>query len=308
MNSPAPALIILNPAAGSVDDADALEAGLAEEVDGSIQRTREAGDARRLAREAAAAGRLLVVAAGGDGTVREVVQGLVDASDGPDSAPVLAVLPLGTGNDLARCLEIPLEVNGALPIVTASPEAARTRPLDLMEVALDGRTVSAVNAVVVGNGGRLGQVLDPETKARWGPLSYLRSAGQVAFELEPLTMELGMDGASPRKIETLNVVIANGRYAGGGVPIAPGADPCDGRLEVVRIQPAPLPRLLTLLPAILREEDPDAEIYRQGPAASVVIRTAEGALPVSVDGEVAETRTLGVDILPGRLRVRVPGG
>lgn len=297
-------ILILNPLAGSVDDADELEAMLATELDCPVVRTREGGDARRLAREAAGAGRPMVVAGGGDGTVAEVVQGLLDAE--PSGGPTLAIIPLGTGNDLARCLEIPLEVEPALAVARAGGPGI-TRPLDVMRVVVDGDPVLAINAVIMGNGGRLGEILDPEMKDRWGPLSYLRSAGQVAFELQPVPVEVTWDAGEPVREEILNLVVANGRYAGGGIPIAPHSDPADGRLDVVQVRPAPLPRLLALLPTLLREEDPDAEIYGHRTATSVRVRSVDGAIPVSIDGEYRKAAELAVTVLPHRLQVRVPG-
>lgn len=307
MNAGPRALLILNPVAGSVDDADALEERLARELDCRVERTRQAGDALKLARSAAVDERPVVMAAGGDGTVAEVIQGLVDGSDEDGVSPSLIILPLGTGNDLARCLEIPLELEPALALA-AEDEAGVPRSLDVMEVALDGESFLAVNAVVIGNGGRLGDLLDPEMKARWGPLSYLRSAGEVAFDLAPAPVTLELDGGTPQAGEILNLVVANGRYAGGGISIAPGADPSDGRLEVVEVLPAPLPDLLALLPTLLREQDPDADIYRHRSASSVRVRTRDGELiPVSVDGENREAREIDVTIRPARLQVRVPG-
>jgi diacylglycerol kinase (ATP) len=298
--------VILNPVAGSVDDREALEDRLGRAFDGRVRCTGGPGDAGRFAREAAEAGIPLVVAAGGDGAVREVVQGLVDGSEDAGSAPSLAILPLGTGNDLARCLRIPTELEDALEVAVPSRGGGELRDMDLMEVVVDDRSTLAVNAVILGNGGRLGRILDAEMKDRWGPLSYLRSAGEIAFELEPLAVEVRLDGEPPRRREILNLVVANGLYAGGGIPIAPGSDPSDGRLEVATVLPAPLPRLLGLLPTLLRHELPEADIYRQEAASSIAVRSESGPVPLSVDGEVDEARAVEVTIHPHRLRVRVP--
>lgn len=299
-------LVILNPAAGSVDDREAVEERLRGEFGGPVRCTEGPGDARRLAREAAGAGIPLVVAAGGDGAVGEVVQGLIDASDDAESAPALAILPLGTGNDLARCLQIPTVLDDALEVAVPSRDGAELRGMDLMKVVVDDHSTLATNAVILGNGGRLGRILDAEMKDRWGPLSYLRSAGEVAFQLEPLTVELRLDGGPPRRREILNLVLANGLYAGGGIPIAPGADPSDGRLEIAAVLPAPLPRLLGLVPTLLRHEVPEADIYRQEQALTIAVQSEGGPFPVSVDGEPDEARAVEATILPQRLGVRVP--
>ena len=242
-----------------------------------------------------------ILVAGGDGTVHEVVEGLLDAE--PDEMPVLTILPLGTGNDLARSLEVPREWTEALDL-RGGP--GTVRELDLMEMELDGHREVAVNAVVVGNGGRVGEVLDDREKARWGPLSYLRSAMEVAFELEPVEVRLALDDGKPETMAILNVVVANGRYAGGGVPIAPRADPHDGRLEVVTVLDTPLRQVLGMLPTLLREEDPEHPSYRHRTAGRVAVETVgDRPLPVSVDGENVHARSVSVTLTSLRIPVRV---
>lgn len=319
-----PVLFILNPTSGPADrDPDILPRAR-EIADWEVRVTEGAGDAERWAGEAVAEGRTRVVVGGGDGTVHEVVRGLVaagsESGDGDDVAPPaalpeLAILPLGTGNDLARGLGIPLDVEAAWTLAGTpsgtDPDGARVSRMDVVELTLDDRELVAVNAVVVGSGGRLGQILDEEMKARWGPLSYLRSAAEVAFELEPATVELAMDDEAPRTLEILNLVLANGSNAAAGVPIAPGASPLDGDLEVVLVSPAELPRLLALLPALLRGQDPDADVYEHRKAARVRVRSGDGgtespALPVSIDGESHEARTLEARIRAGALPVVLP--
>lgn len=304
-------ILILNPRAGAVSDeamVDQVASAVQERLPMRVMRTRSPEDARIFGRTAGLDGAMEVLVAGGDGTVSEVVHGLWELqSTGGESGPAvptISILPLGIGNDLARCLGIPLEWEAALALVG---EGGWVRRLDMLEVVMDGTRDVAVNAVVVGTGGRVSRVLDEADRERWGPLSYLRSAAEVMLHPEPSAMELSWDGSQPETLRVLNVVAANGRYAARGVPIAPRADPGDGRMELVVIQEVRMTDLLTMLPAILREEDADHEAYihRQVRRARIT-SLEEKPLPVSVDGESRTAEEIVVTILPGVLPVRVP--
>ena len=162
--------LIHNPASGSAAQAD-LVRGWALSLE-HVRRleTEGPGHARDLARAAADRGDRLVVA-GGDGTVHEVVNGMLE-SERRDS--VLALLPLGTGNDLARGLGIPLDVEAALPIASRGAGL----PLDVLRATLDGAVRHAVNALTGGFSGRAAEA-GAQAKERWGPLAYARGAVEV---------------------------------------------------------------------------------------------------------------------------------
>ena len=296
-------VLIVNPAAGGAPEADEVLAAIRRKGgDVALHVTAAAGDARRFAREAVRSGAAELWVAGGDGTIHEAVLGLRDAGD--HRSTVLHPVPLGTGNDLARSLDIPLNWEEAIEALSGP---ARTLELDVMEVEVDGDALVAVNAVIAGNGGRIGEVLDAEGKAWWGPLSYLRGAVEVALELEPVPVSIRIDDGPARHERILNVVAANGRYAGHGVPIAPGARPDDGQLELVTMGEATLPQVLAMMPALLREEDPEHEAYRHERVRVVDIEAdGEAPIPVSVDGENSEARRLRVALSDTGLSVRVP--
>ena len=305
--APSPStVLILNPAAGGAPDADEVLAAVREWGGDVVLRvTRESGDACEFAREAAESGAECLWVAGGDGTLHEVVLGLRDAD--LERLPTVHPIPLGTGNDLVRSLGVPQAWNDAVEALGSLD--ARTVELDVMEVDVDGESLVAINAVIAGNGGRIGEVLDSDGKAWWGPLAYLRSAVEVAFELDAVPVVLRVDDGPERRERILNVVAANGRYAAHGIPIAPGALTDDGELELVTMGDATLPQVLAMMQALLREEDPEHEAYRHERARSVSIEAdGEDALPVSVDGENTTARTLRVTLGTRRIPVRIPAG
>lgn len=309
------AVLVVNPAAGRGADPEAVAAAVRGLLPARLLVTQRPGDARRFGRAAADAGARRVVVAGGDGTVHDVVAGLRDAVDDPalraggeepagGPLPELGILPTGTGNDLARCLGIPLDWEAALGLLRGEHPVRR---LDLMEVTRNGGNETAVNAVVMGSGGRVGEILDPEEKERWGPLSYLRSAAEVILQLEPVALILAVDGEPPRTLEAINVVVANGRYAARGIPVAPGADPSDGLLDLVVIRDAGLREVLGMVPPLLHESDPDHPAYHHRRIRTVRLSAlGDGEVPVSLDGETHRARDITIRVLPSRLPVRVP--
>ncbi|MDP9458667.1 MAG: hypothetical protein M3Q60_23500 [Actinomycetota bacterium] len=182
--------------------------------------TRGPGDAREAAREWR---RGLLVVAGGDGTVNEAVQGLGSAGF-PDGV-TLALLPTGTGNDLARTLAVPTDPEEAVETMRAgrvrSLDAARVRSEEVGERFF-------VNVAVGGVGAKVSEAADDERlKDRWGRLTYSRAFFEVARGFDAPKLKLTVDGEE-RRIQAVNVAVGNCRYAGGGWPAAPRANPEDG--------------------------------------------------------------------------------
>lgn len=297
-------LLVINPVAGRGAEPSEIVRAVraASGGDVEIEVTAEPGDARRFGRRGAKSGVGEVWVAGGDGTLHEVVQGLLEET--ADEPPQLVPLPLGTGNDLVRSLGVPLDWDEAVQTLGAS---RHTVEIDLMEVTLDGERQLGLNVVIAGNGGRVGEVLDHDGKSWWGPLAYLRSAAEIATALEPLEVLLSADTAPSKPRRVLNVIVANGRYAGHGIPVAPGARPDDGVLELVTVEEAALTEVFGMLPSLLDESEPRHEAWQQQTVTSANLE-AVGAdpIPVSVDGENHSARKVTVALHGSRLPVRVP--
>lgn len=264
-----------------------------------IRRTDGASDARRWAREAAREGVDLVVAGGGDGTVHEVANGILDH---PDASTSLGVLPLGTGNDLARGLRIPLNLGKAFEVL----EGGSVRPMDVIRVQLDGGAEEILlNALTGGFSGQAHEALDQEVKEVWGPLSYLRSGVEMWGERRTYAVELEVDGETLSET-VLNFMVCNGPFAGGGIAAAAGADLFDGFFDVVLIRDADARDLSTLAAGILsgKPVEHGSLVRREARGARVV---AGASVPVSLDGEAIEASRMTFELLPGRLPVVVPG-
>jgi diacylglycerol kinase (ATP) len=289
--------VILNPTAGGGEEGEEIRAWAERRPRVRVRETSAAGDGRRWARDAAREGVDLVVAAGGDGTVHEVADGLMEVEG---SGPALGVVPLGTGNDLVRSLAVPQDVEEALELL----DRGRRRPMDVVRLeGVGGEPRFFLNALNGGFSGDVHDALGPELKERWGPLSYLRSGLETWGERAPYELELEVDGEVSRH-EALNLVVANGGYAGHGIPVAPGADPFDGHLDVLVILDAPALELSGLAARMLTGEPVEHDLLVRWRARSVRIQAAR-PLPVSVDGEPDELSDASMEVRPGALPVVV---
>ncbi len=242
------------------------------------------GDAESLAAELAAEVDVLMVF-GGDGTVHEVANGLP-----VPAGPVIALLPGGTGNDLARAIGIPPD-----PVAAATELAgARPRSLDL----LDCGPRRAANGVNAGFAAAATEVLSPRVKRLLGPVAYL--AGAVRAGVNPPTWpaRVEVDGRVVEG-EALAVVVGNGGSFGGGRWLIPEADVGDGLLDVL-VVPADTSKA-ELARHLARDNRLPGDLPRlRGPSATVVTD-----MPCRLDGEPAPTPG-SVTVIPAAWQVLAP--
>lgn len=287
---------------------------LSDEPATEVRETSGPGDAADLARSARREGVPEVVVAGGDGTLHEVINGLAPfGAEAPGEegrggrragpVPALGLLPLGTGNDAARSLGVPLDLAEA----RAALEDGARRTVDLGRVR--GRADGYfVNSAVAGVGGRVERILSPRLKRWLGPLSY-RVAAVASFRDLPrhrVTVEWN-GGEGSILTEAYSVIVANGRQAGAGIPVAPGARTDDGRLDLVVLEAGRATRVPGLVRDVLRGRHLDRDDVRRVRAERVSLR-ARPPMWVSLDGEVFGDEPLDVEVVPGALTLAVPRG
>jgi diacylglycerol kinase (ATP) len=285
--------VVFNPKAGSAHLVDAVRARLESRPGVTLCQPEAPGDVTGCVAAAVRGGCNTLVAAGGDGTVNAVVNALA-----PDFGRCrLAVLPLGTGNDLCRTLAIPED---ALEVL----DAGRERRLDLMRVETAGRSWYAVNAASGGFSGQLHEAMSDDLKATWGPLAYLLGAVGVLPDLTGYHTTLALDGGPAQRVEALNIIVANGRYAAGGWRVASRADPEDGLLDVVVVRDGPLLDLTAVAARLVAGDYLDSDAVWHGRARSVRVASEPG-MWFSVDGEAVTSQPLTFTAVPGALRVLV---
>jgi len=287
--------IICNPGAGSVDEREPIREKLLQFPSAEVHFTENKGDATRLAEDAVERGCDLIIAAGGDGTLNEVINGVA-----PHANQVqVGLVPLGTGNDFARMLDLPATVEDCIAVL----RCGNLRAIDLVRVTSD-RVRYFINVSAGGFSGTVNEKLTPEIKQSWGPLAYVRCAAEALPELRAYRTEITLDEAAPMALELYNVVIANGRYVAGGTLIAPEALIDDGLLDVVLIPQNSAGNIAMVAAQIMMGTHltSDGVIFRR--AAKVAIHSVPG-MWLNVDGELVGNEPAVFEVMPKALQFLV---
>jgi diacylglycerol kinase (ATP) len=288
------ARVICNPASGGGCDPGAVREALGD-LDIEWIDTEGSGDAHEAAREW---GEGLLIVVGGDGTVNEAVNGLGKAGFPEDVT--LAVLPMGTGNDLAATLAIPAKIEDAEKVIREN----RVRVLDVARVRSEGVGERFfINVATGGFGAETSSLADEELKGRWGKLAYLRASLERARNFEVRDVRVVLDDVE-YTIRAVNVAVGNCRYAGGGWLAAPRANPEDGLLDLVVIAQVGLKEVLALAPAALAKSDYlDTEGVFSARAKKIRVETQPGGLEFTADGEVIGDEPVEFEVIPRALKV-----
>jgi diacylglycerol kinase (ATP) len=288
--------IILNPQAGSAGDLETVRACLQGRLpDATIRETEQPGDARKLTREALDDGCDLIVAVGGDGTINEVVNGLAPHF----GRARLGVVPLGTGNDFARTINVPHEVEAACDVLLAD----RRQQIDVVRVTSDDLRYF-INVSAGGFTGLVDEKLTDEMKRAWGPLAYLRSAAEALPDLTDYHTSITFDDEPPIEISAYNIVIANACYAGGGIPVAPHALIDDGLLDVLVVPVAPLPSIAVLAAQIMLGQHLDNDLVIVRRVSRVRVDSRPG-MWFNTDGELVGNEPATFEVEPQAIEVIV---
>lgn len=288
------AAVVLNPT--KVEDEEAFRKSVREVMethgwDEPLWLTTTPEDpGRGQARSAVAARVNLVLACGGDGTVTACAEG-VTATGVP-----LAIIPMGTGNLLARNIGLPMGLDEALAIALGS-----------VQQAIDVGRVNGTLFVVMAGLGLDARMLDDTSdtlKKRIGWLAYAISAVRHLGD-RPMRVTIGADGGRRRRLRATAVIVGNVGWLRGGLPLLPDARPDDGMLDaVVLVAGGLLGWLKVIAHIVLRRPAPDGVYRVQFSKLQVTLAQQE---PWELDGELmGSTRQLTVEAQPGALLLRLP--
>jgi diacylglycerol kinase (ATP) len=292
--------IIFNPMAGTAAQMEALRARIEARPDLDLYEPSDPAHVRRAVIAAAERRAPMIVAAGGDGTVSAVVNAMILRRAGA----TLGVIPLGTGNDLARTLALPLDDPlDALALL----DQGETRAIDLIKVRVGKRILFGTNCAAGGFTGQMNEAMTDQIKQTWGPLAYLRGAVKVLPDLTRYHTSIRIDGRAPQRVGALNVIIANGRTAGGGTVVAPQANPEDGLLDVVIVHSGSMVELTGVAARLLAGNYTTSGLVTHERARRVEVWSKPG-MWFNVDGELLSKQRTVFSALPRALRVVVGPG
>ena len=303
--------LVVNPRAGSGRAARQL-AELRRGLDASGQRvdvfeTSRRGEASILARRAIDSGAEILAVLGGDGTLNEVSQAYIDTEGAPRPGPPIALIPCGTGGDFPKSCAFARDgLEGALERLSRG----RTRPLDLGVVTLAGDAGHPVhrafiNIASVGISGEVDERVERGPKWLGGKAAFLLGTVGAALGYENVPLEIDVDGAAWHRGPVLITAIANGRYLGGGMHIAPRADIADGLFDVVCVGDLTRAKFLRLFPRVYKGAHLELESVRSTRGRHVEVRPIGGTAPVlvDVDGETPGRLPLSARIFPSALQL-----
>ena len=271
------------------------------DLDYRIVRTAGPGHAAEAAAEALRGGDGFLVAAGGDGTVHEVVNGMLAGGRPVAADAVLGVLATGSGCDFVKSFGIPGDAVRAARRLTG--DAVRT--IDVGKVTFaDGGATTVKYFANIAEAGLGGSVVARASRLPgvFATTRYFFGFWLTLPRFRPATVRLDADGQAFEWVAQ-NVVVANGRFYGGGMQISPNSRPDDGRLDVL-VMTGPKSDAYTTLPKVYRGTHlPHRNIAEL--RVSCVTVEADAPYPIEADGEVLGTTPATFEVIPAALRLKV---
>jgi diacylglycerol kinase (ATP) len=260
--------------------------------------TKHRGDAAALANEAARKGEKLIVACGGDGTVSEVANGILSSGKYAE----LGILPSGTGGDFRRTLEIPSRTRDAARIL----RTGRSVRIDVGRVSYTDHKGHDASQYFVGvaSCGMSTKVIE---QVKTDEVSFVSALLKTAMRNAPVRLLVQLDDSHERHLVVSNLCIANARYFGGGMKIAPDAKLTDGKLDIISIGDLSAMKIFTSAPRIYTGSHLSMPEVSHALARKVTVRASDrnAEVALEVDGELPGKLPATFQIIPEALSVRV---
>lgn len=267
--------------------------------------TAGAGDATTMTREALRGGAELVVAVGGDGTINECVNGFFDGDAAVAPQAAFGVVPAGTGGDFIKTLGVPRDTTAAAAALKTPARAIDVGRLRYLDDDGQPAVRHFINIASFGIGGLVDRYVNQSSKAFGGKLSFALATLKAGARYKNATVRLTLDGGTPKEGKIYNVAVANGRYFGGGMKVAPDAALDDGWFDVVTLGDFGFGDLL------LRGLDIYSGKHLTNPKVTVARARRVEAEPLGgaevlldVDGEAPGRLPASFELLAGALRVK----
>lgn len=262
-------------------------------------------DAAAIAEREAAAGRRLIVAFGGDGTISEVADGVLTAK--ANGTTEIGLIPRGTGGDFRRSLDLPHEAGAAARRIREAP----ARIVDAGRVtyrAPDGRREARhfVNVASFGFSSAVATRANASSKRLGGRIAFFAATMRTLFSYDNTDVWLSIDGQPRQRRRVLMAAVGNGRYFGGGMKICPDAQLDDGHLDLVYVGDFGIADVMIKIPRIYGGTHLELDEVGSSPVTRLEVEPVEpdALVPVELDGETPGHLPATFEILPGALRIR----
>jgi diacylglycerol kinase (ATP) len=302
---------IVNPHSGG-GRAEALWKKLAVRVPQSLKPfesvfTQSAGDATLQTRLALKAGYSWIVAVGGDGTLHEVVNGFFEGGKPLSEEARLGIIPMGSGNDFRRSLEGP---SNPFEILERLKEG-KTRQVDTGKVSYKGSSGRIedryfLNMADFGLVGEVMKRVNASRKMLGSRFTYLSHGFRTLLTFRALSVEVETPERGYRFEKFVNGIVANGRFFGNGLQVAPKAKLDDGLFDVVIVEKLKASEFIRMLPKLYRGEEIQSRDILRFRTPKLSVRSLSGSpVPIETDGEVPGTLPADFEILPNALRICV---
>jgi YegS/Rv2252/BmrU family lipid kinase len=303
--------VLINPSAGSgsaLRRLPTLKQLLADRgIQAGIAETRAPGDATRLVHEARGDGVECLLVMGGDGTLNEVSQGYIDRDGNPLPGPDIALAPSGTGGDFRKTFALGTTLEDVVErLVTATPRALDLGLLELCSHSGETIRRAFLNITSFGLGGLTDRLVNSGPKWIGGRAAFFLGTARAMFSYRNAPVRVKVDGQVFLEAPIVNVAVANGQYFGGGMQIAPDADPSDGAFDVVALHDLSRVQLTALSRRVYQGShlgQPGVSVSRGN------VIEAESLVPraevlIDMDGETPGKLPLVARVARGALRIR----
>jgi diacylglycerol kinase (ATP) len=291
------AVVIWNPGAGTIEAAAAARKLLDDHPEALVVETESPEHAEETVQKACEAKVERIIAAGGDGSINNVVNALFRY--GGDAPPAFGVLPFGSGNDFARTLGMFDDPDPVATIFHGS-----IRPGDAILATWDGGERIVANMATGGNTGQFLERLDDQTKKAWGPLVYIRGLIDVIRDLRTFPATVTFDDES-MEAEMFNFFVANGKTSGGGMVVAPHESLFDGKMTATLVRSGAAGEIVGLTADYLMQAFVDNDLIEQRTVERFTVH-GEEPIPVTIDGDLVTDGPIEFRVLPGALPLIVP--
>lgn len=266
------------------------------------------GDATRLAREALKRGAERIIAIGGDGTVNEVVNGFFDGGTAINPEATFGLIPFGTGGDFRRTLGLPQDIAEAAALIAGG----HRRKIDIGKLGFtstDGSPATRMfaNIASFGVSGVVDRLVNESGKKLGGKLSFMFASVRATWSYKNQRVQLVFDGKDRADLSINTVAIANGKYFGGGMKVAPAAEIDDGTFEVVSIGDLGMGEVLSMSRKIYKGDHLSMSKVSVRRAKVVEAEPIEpgAVIELDVDGENPGRLPARFEIVPAALYVAV---